>query len=131
MISSHKITKKYFIINEFFNEFDMLIRDHSLHDANTRKRNRKFTMSQSEVMTIQVLFHSWAFKNLKSFYVFYVQKHMQEDFPNTVSYNRFVELQRKVSVPLAIFVKMMRLGASGSQKGIIITTCSSVISIDG
>jgi hypothetical protein len=24
---------------------------------------------------------------LKSFYVFYVQKHMQKDFPNTVSYN--------------------------------------------
>lgn len=88
----------------------MLIRDYSLHDANTRKRNRKFTMSQSEVMTIQVLLHRGAFKNLKSFYVFYVQKHMQEDFANTVSYNRFVELQRKVSVPLAIFVKMMCLG---------------------
>jgi hypothetical protein len=110
MISSRKVTEIYFIIDEFFKEFDMLIRDHSLQDAKTRKRNRKFTMSQSEVMTILILFHSGACKNLKSFYVFYVQKHMQKDFPNTVSYNRFVELQRKVSVPLAIFVKMMCLG---------------------
>ena len=85
MISSRKITKIYIIINEFFKEFDMLIRDHSLQDANTRKRNRKFTMSQSEAMTILVLSHSGAFKNLRSCYVFYVQKHMQEDFPNTIS----------------------------------------------
>jgi hypothetical protein len=107
MISSHKVTEIYFIIDEFFKEFDKLIRDHSLQDAKTGKRNRKFTMSQSGVMTVPVLFHSGAFKNLKSVYVFYVQKHMQKDFPNTVSYNRFVELQRKVSVPLAIFVRRM------------------------
>jgi hypothetical protein len=61
-------------------------------------------------MTILILFHSGAFKNLKSFYVFYVQKHMKKDFPATVSYNRFVELQRKVSVPLAIFVKIICMG---------------------
>lgn len=110
MISDHKVTEIYFIIDEFFKEFDHLIKDYSLQDARTKKRKRKFTMSQSEVMTILILFHSGAFKNLKSFYVFYVQKHMQKDFPETVSYNRFVELQRKVCVPLAVFVKMMCMG---------------------
>lgn len=110
MISNHKVTEIYFIVDEFFKEFDTLIRDYSLQEAKTSKRNREFTMSQSEVMTILVLFHSGAFRNLKSFYVFYVQKHMQKDFPNTVSYNRFVELQRKVRVPLAVFVKMMCMG---------------------
>lgn len=110
MIPDHKVTKIYFIIDEFFKEFDNIIRTHSLPDAKTKKRNRKFTMSHSEVMTILVLFHSASFKNLKSFYVFYVQKHMQKEFPQTVSYNRFVELQPKVCVPLAIFVKMMCLG---------------------
>lgn len=110
MIPDHKVTEIYFIIDEFFKEFDNIIREHSLQDAKTKKRDRKFTMSHSEVMTILVLFHSASFKNLKSFYVFYVQKHMQKDFPQTVSYNRFVELQPKVCVPLAIFVKMMCLG---------------------
>lgn len=110
MISSHKVTEIYFIIDEFFKEFDNLLRSYSLLEAKTGKRNRKFTMSQSEVITILILFHSGAFKNLKSFYVFYVQKHMQKDFPHTVSYNRFVELQRKVSVPLAVFVKMVCKG---------------------
>jgi hypothetical protein len=110
MVSSHKVTEIYFIIDEFFKEFGTLIRNYSLQEAKTGKRERKFTMSQSEEMTILVLFHSGAFKNLKSFYVFYAQKHVKKDFPATVSYNRFVELQRKVSVPLAIFVKMMCMG---------------------
>jgi hypothetical protein len=35
---------------------------------------------------------------------------MRKDFPGTVSYNRFVELQRKVCVPLAVFVKMIYPG---------------------
>lgn len=33
-----------------------------------------------------------------------------KEFPRTVSCKRFVELQRKVGVPMAIFVKMMCLG---------------------
>ena len=110
MIPNDKVTEIYFIIDEFFKEFDTIIREHSLESSKTKKRNRKFTMSESEVMTILLLFHFGAFKNLKSFYVFYVQKHMQKDFPATVSYNRFVELERKVCIPLAIFVRMMCMG---------------------
>jgi hypothetical protein len=111
MIPEHKITQIYFIVDEFFKEFDNTIKEHSLENVKTSKRNRKFTMSESEVMTILLLFHlGAAFKNLKAFYVFYIQKHMHKEFPQTVSYNRFVELQRKVGVPMAIFVKMMCLG---------------------
>lgn len=35
---------------------------------------------------------------------------MQSEFPKTVSYNRFVELQKKVIVPLGIFMKTYALG---------------------
>ena len=72
MIPNDKFTEIYFIIDEFFKEFDTIIREHSLESSKTKKRNRKFTMSESEVMTILLLFHFGAFKNLKSFYVFYV-----------------------------------------------------------
>ncbi len=110
MIPENKVTEIYFIIDEFFKEFDAIIREHSLESPQAKKRKRQFAMSESEVMTILLLFHFGAFKNLKSFYLFYVQKHMQKEFPVTVSYNRFVELQRKVCIPLAIFVKTMCLG---------------------
>lgn len=111
MLSQDKITEIYFIIDEFMMNFDKIISDHSLMPDNALKlRNRKFNLSQSEVMTILVLFHYGSFKNLKHFYLFYVQKHMFKEFPNTVSYNRFVELQKKSIMPLAIFMKTCALG---------------------
>ncbi len=57
MIPDPKVTEIYFIINEFFKKFDKTIKEHSLPGKQTRKRNRKFTMSESEVMTILILFH--------------------------------------------------------------------------
>jgi len=40
-----------------------------------------------------------------------VQVHLTNEFPETVSYNRFVELQQKALLPMVIFLKMMRLGS--------------------
>lgn len=112
MLCSSKITEIYFIIDEFYKNFDKTISVHSLvADGSKKHRNRKFLLSQSEVMTILVLFHYGSFKNLKHFYIYYVQKHMLNEFPETVSYNRFVELQKKCIVPLAIFLKTCALGS--------------------
>ena len=52
-------------------------------------------MSDSEVTTIVILFHLKKYGCLKLFYILHIQKHMQSDFPKTVVYNRFVELQQK------------------------------------
>ena len=57
-----------------------------------------------------ILFHCGIFKNLKHFYQGYVQRHMKKEFSVMVSYKRFVQLQKKVNVPMAVFVKMMDLG---------------------
>lgn len=35
---------------------------------------------------------------------------MRHLFPEVVSYNRFVELEREVALPLAIFIKKVLLG---------------------
>lgn len=75
MLLSDKITEIYYILDEFFMNFDEIVSAHTLNQNNDLKqRNRKFNLSQSEVMTIFVLFHYGSFKNLKHFYVFYVQK---------------------------------------------------------
>lgn len=47
---------------------------------------------------------------MKHFYSSYVQKHMDQEFPRTVSYNRFVELNQKVSMPMPLFLKMCCMG---------------------
>ncbi len=50
IIPEHKVTEIYFIINEFFKEFDKMVRKHSLERGKTYKRNCKFTMSENEVI---------------------------------------------------------------------------------
>lgn len=112
MISTDKITEIYFIIDEFHKEFEKAKQGHILSEDNSlKRRNRKQTLSDSEVICIMTLFHYGNFRNLKHFYLFYVKVHMQKEFPQTVSYNRFVELQQKTTVAMAVFLKVCCLGS--------------------
>ena len=68
---------------------------------NTLKtRNRKGRMSDAEMITILVLFHSNTFRNFKHFYLFYVCRELKEEFLNLLSYTLFVERMPRVAVPL-------------------------------
>ena len=77
------------------------------------KREREFTMSPSEVMTILILFHCSGFRNLKAFYTGYVPFVLGKEFPNRVSYNRFVELEQSVLVPLCAYLNTRRVTSRG------------------
>ncbi|KAA6308173.1 hypothetical protein EZS27_040149, partial [termite gut metagenome] len=55
-------------------------------------------------------FHFGTFRNFKHYYLFYVQKHLSKEFPNLVSYNRFVELQSKVFIQFVLFLKLICFG---------------------
>ena len=106
MISSNKITGNFYVIDEFCKEFENVTHKHRLvEDTGIKARRRTSTLSDSEVMAIMVLFHYKQFRNLKHFYLYYVRVHMKNEFPKTVSYNRFVELQQKPVLPSALFLK--------------------------
>ena len=49
------------------------------------------------MITILVLFHSTTFRNFKHFYLFYVCREPKEEFPNLLSYTRFVERMPRVA----------------------------------
>ncbi len=72
-------------------------------------------------MILLILFHLGDFRNLKSFYKDYVQVHMKNEFSETVSYNRFVELRRKVSIPLAIFIKTIPYRQENVRASLLLT----------
>lgn len=55
-------------------------------------RNRKRQMSQSEIMTILLCYHFGSFRNLKHYYLFFIEEHLASYFLYAVSYTRFVEL---------------------------------------
>ena len=67
-------------------------------------------MSKAEIMLIVILFHDSGYRCLKHFYQEKVRRHLRHLFPKIVSYNRFVELEKEVSVPLALFIKKVLLG---------------------
>ena len=100
-LTDDKITEIFYLIDEFRIEFDKSVEKHLL--GNKPKRRPK--LSPSEVITIMVMFHTGGFRNMKHFYLHYVKVHMVHLFPDTVSYNRFVELMQAASLPMAIFLK--------------------------
>jgi len=102
-------TEIFVSIDDFYTQFNQQVKEFQLPSPKKR-RNRSFLMSGSEVMTILVLFHLSQHRSLKHFYLYYVKKHMQAEFPKTVSYNRFVELMSSVLLPLTIYLKACRSG---------------------
>jgi hypothetical protein len=101
----------FYLVDEFCKEFDKAKAGHVLQkDCGKKSRNRAFRMSDSEVITIMIYFHLKQFRNLKHFYINYIQVHCREDFPQTVAYNRFVELQQKALVPMTVFLQLCCLG---------------------
>ncbi|WP_296618468.1 IS982 family transposase [Marivirga sp.] len=101
-----KITEIFYLIDEFTAEYKKSVKNHTLG----KKPKRKPRMSDSEVITIMVYFHSGGFRNMKHFYLHYVQKHLSHLFPQTVSYNRFVELMQSSTMPMVLFLKSCCLG---------------------
>ncbi len=104
------IVDVFCIIDDFSKLFDETIKKKTLEEADKKGRNRKFKMSDSEVMTILILFHLSRYRDLKAFYLQYITHSCRSEFPHLVSYNRFVELQSRVGFKLIAFLNMCCLG---------------------
>lgn len=93
---------------EFSNEFSKYKQDQIESGAKTR--NRTSSLSESEIITLLITFHSGQFRNFKSFYLYYVCVHLKSDFPKLVSYNRFIELSHRCALPFMLFIHHCAMG---------------------
>ena len=109
-------------IDDFYKVFETVWRKHLI--GNGRVRNPKTSLSMSEVMTILVMYHESGYKNLKSFYLREIGLHHRNEFPHLVSYNRFVELQRRCVLPL--FFYLVCKGGNGTGISFIDATSLKV-----
>ena len=101
----------FYIVDELCKEIEKTMEGHLVaRDTSKKTRKRTFTMSDSEVITIMIMFHQGRYRDLKSYYINHIQRHCQRDFPHTVSYHRFVELQQKALLPMVIFLQFCCLG---------------------
>ena len=67
-------------------------------------------MSLSEIMTILIMYHLSGYKTFKWYYKKHVMVHQRKDFPDLVSYNRFVEIMQFALVPLVLYTIKARFG---------------------
>lgn len=84
---------------EFENQWNKL-----LLRSNEKSRNRHGNMSLSERMTIFTMFHQSNYRTFKHFYNDEILKHHSQDFPNLISYERFVALIPSMLVPMTVFI---------------------------
>ena len=96
--------------DDFGKFFDVMMAKYTLKPATKRKYHRESTMSKAEIMLIMILFPDSGYHRLKHFYQEKICKQIRDLFPKVVSYNCFVELEKDVAIPLAMFIKMMLLG---------------------
>ena len=111
MNTEDKIIEIFCKVDDFCKKFEKAKKGFVLtKDNNKQSRNKPCKLRDSEVISILIFFHLKRFRNLKIFYTQYVQKHMTKEFPQTVSYNRFVELEQKAIIPMVLYLQTCCLG---------------------
>lgn len=110
MITESKVIELFCMADDFYKFFDSMMSKYTLKAVMKRSYHRSSTMSKAEIMLIMILFHDSGYRCLKHFYIEKVCRHMRHLFPKVVSYNRFVELEKEVAIPLALFIKKVLLG---------------------
>ncbi len=83
----------------------------------------KSSLSISEVGTILIAFHLSDYRHFKHFYLQYVCKHLNCEFPQLVSYNRFLEL---IPDALVYLVTYLNRHCTGECTGISFIDSTSI-----
>lgn len=98
----------FYVIDNFCKDFEKQF-DTRLLGNGKNIRNRSFKLTLAEVMTITIWYNQSGYKTFKDYYEKEVLQHLRGEFPNLVSYNRFVELKNKIIIPLSAFLYLVNL----------------------
>lgn len=85
-------------------------REQHLLQSGLMQRQRERSLSLSEVMTILIHFHQSQYRNFKAYYCEYVLPHLRSEFPDLVSYTRFVDFIPSALLPLWAYFRQTCLG---------------------
>ena len=119
MITESKVIELFCMADDFCKFFDAMMTKYTLKTTVKRTYHRVSTLSKAGIMLIMILFHDSGYRCLKHFYQKKSGKHMRHLFPMVVSYNRFVELEKKwpshrhISLKRFLWVNTLWVGFSG------------------
>ncbi len=129
IITDDKITEIFCTVDEFSKNFDSELVKNLLSASCKQCHRRKATMSDSEIMTVQLMFHLGGYKCFKHFYIHYIFGSRRDLFTSAVSYNRFVELDSRVFLVMMFFLKMstfVKCNGVSYVDSIMIPVCHNV-----
>ncbi len=104
----------FYHIDEFCKAFEEAVKSKSISKNGKVCRERKQSLSLSEIVTICIYYHYSGYKNFKAYYLNYVKEYLKKDFKGLVSYNRFVELQKNTIPVLALFLQIYSRAAKNT-----------------
>ncbi len=78
-----------------------------------KKRCKPSALCLSEVMTIIIAFHQSGYRTFKHYYLQHISRYRQAEFPDLVSYNRFVELMGSALIPLCAYLNTRKGKVTG------------------
>lgn len=96
-------------VDDFCQEFEQKLSEKILKSGSkvsgNGKPGPKSGMCGSEVMTLLIHFHQSSYRNFKAYYTQYVSQMLRKEFPQLVSYQRFVELMPQCLLALCGYLR--------------------------
>ena len=81
----------------------------------TRVRNRESRMSTSEMMTIVIGFHMSHYRDFKNYYLGYVSQRCKKEFPELLSYTRFLAIMPRLITPMCAYFTSLKGEPTGIE----------------
>lgn len=122
----NQLTRIFCEIDDFCKELNQYTAGKFL-PSQTTKRGPACCLSDSEIMTILIFFQSSRWRDFKNYYNHFLSTYYKKEFPTLPSYNRFIEIMKRVIFHLILFAQIR----SGKRTGIyyIDSTCLPVCHI--
>lgn len=104
----------FFQIDEFCKVFIPVWNKYLIDNNKKHYKSRVDTLSESELITIEILYQLSGYKNFKEFYNNTLYFILKSYFPNIPSYKRLISLKYKIMVPLLFYLQYNK----GKETGI-------------
>ncbi len=105
-----KLVEIFFKVDNFCKELLTAAVQNKAIRGSKKQRNRKGKLTLSEIITILIFYQLYGAEDFKHFYINMLMNHYKKDFPDLVSYPRFVRLIPRALMPMLLFLKHTRMG---------------------
>ena len=75
------VTEIFYSVDEFCKQIEPRFKKKAIGKDGKKRRNRAFKMSDSEIITILILFYLLGYRTLKAFYIQMICKEWRQHFP--------------------------------------------------